>query len=179
MEPNVQHSLEDKQSVLNHLMMDGLLDLEKERIDPVLLNTLLEDLLIMPAMQENGKVVYLPGPRFGLKHLPVYASSRNKNNTPMLMGLPELIDKKSASAARNIILFNVFKSIGEIKHLIDGGNYNEAYEIIRRIEHDIHLIKIYYPEPKETGQYHVIEREIRTLKRKIEIEINIFTFNST
>ncbi len=171
----MQPIIEDKESALNLLMTEGLIDLEKDRIDPVLLNTLLEDLLIMPAhLHENGKVVYLPGPGFGLKHLPIYVSSRNKKNIPMSMGLSELIDKKSASAARNIILFNVFKSIVEIKHLIDDGNYSEAYEILRRIEDNIRLIKIYYPEPKETDQYHELNREITTLKRKIEIEINIF-----
>lgn len=176
----MQQSFEDKKSVLNLLMTDGLIDLEREKVDPVLLNMLLEDFLIMPAhMQENGKIVYLPGPRFGLKYLPVYVSSRNKKNIPMPMGLSELIDEKSASAARNIMLFNMFKTIDEIKHLINDGNYREAYEIIRRIEYDILLIKIYYREPKETDQYHVIEREITTLKRKIEIETNIFTFNST
>ncbi len=166
----MQPIIEDKESALNLLMTDGLI--EKERIDPVLLNSLLEDLLIMPAhMQENGKNFYLPGPGFGLKHLPVYVSSRNRKN--IRVGLCELIDKKSASAARNIILFKVFKSIDEIKHLINDGNYSEAYEIIRRIEYDIHLIKIYYPE--ET--YHEIESDITTLKRKIEIEINIFHLN--
>lgn len=178
----MQQFLEDKESVLNILITDGLIDLETERIDPVLLNTLLEDLLIMPArMQEKGKVLYLPGPGLGLKHLPVYVSSRNKKNIPIPVGLSELIDEKSASAARNIILFNVFKSIDEIKHLINDGNYSEAYEILRRIEYDIRLIKIYYPEPKEkeTDQYREIERDITTLKRKIEIEINIFHFNLT
>ncbi len=164
----------DKEGVFNILKTDGLIDLERETIDPVLLNTLLEDLLIMPAhIQENGKVIYLPGPGFGLKHLPVYVSSQNKKKIPVPVRLCELIDEKSASAARNIILFKVFKSIDEIKHLINDGNYSEAYEIIRRIEYDICLIKIYYPE--ET--YHEIESDITTLKRKIEIEINIFHLN--
>jgi hypothetical protein len=171
----MQPIIEDKESVLKLLMTEGLIDLEREKVDPILLNSLMEDLLIMPAqMKENGKVVYLPGPRFGLKHLPVYVSCLNNKNIPVSVGLSELIDKKSASAARNIMLFTVFKSIDEIKHLINDGNYSEAYELIRGIEYDIRLMKIYYPEPKETDQFHELDREIITLKRKIEIEINIF-----
>lgn len=170
MQPQHLPIIQDKESALNLLMTDGLI--EKERIDPVLLNSMLEDLLIMPAcIHENGKIAYLPGPGVGLKHLPIYVSSRNRKN--IHGGLCELINKKSASAARNIILFKVFKSIDEIKHLINDGNYSEAYGIISRIEYDICLIKIYYPE--ET--YHEIESDITTLKRKIEIEINIFHLN--
>ncbi len=163
-------NLKDKESVLNILMTEGYI--EAARVDPILLTTLLEDLLILPG-SVNEKTIFLPGPKLGLKHVPIYAvNNNNKNKKSLCLQLTDIVDKTSGSAARNLILFDVFNQIEKVQQLINvnAEKCDEAYQLICEIERNLLQIQTYFP-----NDYRNIENKIITLKRKIEIETNIFS----
>ncbi len=144
--------------------------IEAGRVDPILLTTLQEDLLVIPG-SINGRRILLPGPKFGLKQMPAYVFN-NSNKKSYSLKLTDIVDKSSASAALNLILFDAFSEIEKVEQLICDEKCDEAYELIRVIESSMHLTQIYY-----SNEFHDIENKITTLKRKIEIENNIFLIN--
>lgn len=158
----------DKKGVLDVLMVEGYI--EEGLIDPILLTTLLEDLLVIPG-SIKGRRLLLPGPMFGLKHLPIYGFN-NSNKKSFSLKLTDILDKKSASAALNLILFEVFNEIEKVEQLICDEKCDEAYELIRMIEGNLLQAHIYF-----SNDIQDIENKITTLKRKIEIENNIFMSN--
>jgi hypothetical protein len=163
-----QADLTDKKGVLEVLMAEGYV--EAGRVDPILLTTLLEDLLVIPGSVKERKI-FLPGPKFGLKHVPAYVFN-NGNKKSFCLKLTDIVDKSSASAALNLILFDVFSEIEKVEQLIYDEKCDEAYELIRVIESNMHRTQIYL-----SNDFHDIENRIITLKRKIEIENNIFLIN--
>ncbi len=165
MSSQVQSDLIDKKSVINVLMAEGYI--EAGRADPILLTTLLEDLLVIPG-SINGRRILLPGPKFGLKDMPAYVFN-NSNKKSFCLKLTEIVDKSSTSAALNLILFDAFKEIEKTEQLIYDEKCDEAYELIRVIENSLRQTQIYF-----SNDFHDIEYKITTLKRKIEIENNIF-----
>lgn len=158
----------DKKGVLGVLMVEGYI--EAGRVDPILLTTLLEDLLVIPG-SIKGRRILLPGPKFGLKHLPIYGFN-NGNKKSICLKLTDILDKKSASAALNLILFDVFNEIEKVEQLICDEKCDEAYELIRMIDCNLLQAHIYF-----SNDIQDIENKVTTLKRKIEIENNIFLLN--
>ncbi len=158
----------EKKGVLDVLMTEGYI--EAGRVDPILLITLLEDLLVIPG-SINGGNVFLPGPKFGLKDVPTYVFN-NGSKKSICKKLTDIVDKSSASAALNLILFDMFREIEKAEQLIYDEKGDEAYELIRAIESDRLQAQIYF-----SNNLHAIENKITTLKRKIEIENNIFLMN--
>jgi hypothetical protein len=158
----------DKNSVLGVLMAEGYI--EAGRVDPILLTTLQEDLLVIPG-SVNGRRILLPGPKFGLKHVPAYVFN-NGNKKSFCLKLTDIVDKSSASAALNLILFDAFSEIEKVEQQIYDEKCDEAYELIRVIESNLLQTQIYF-----SNDLHDIENKITTLKRKIEIENNIFLMN--
>lgn len=144
--------------------------IEAGRVDPILLTTLQEDLLIIPG-SINGRRILLPGPKFGLKQMPAYVFN-NSNKKSYSLKLTDIVDKSSASAALNLILFDAFSEIEKVEQLICDEKCDEAYELIRVIESNLLQTQIYF-----SNDFHDIENKITTLKRKIEIENNIFRMN--
>ncbi len=163
-----QDSLTDKKSVLDVLMAEGYI--ETRRVDPILLTTLLEDLLVIPG-SIKGRKIFLPGPKFGLKQMPAYVFN-NSNKKSYSLKLTDIVDKSSASAALNLILFDAFSEIEKVEQLIYDEKFDKAYELIRVIENNMRRTQIYF-----SNEFHDIENKITTLKRKIEIENNIFLMN--
>jgi hypothetical protein len=163
-----QADLTDKKGVLEVLMAEGYI--EAGRVDPILLTTLLEDLLVIPGSVKERKIL-LPGPKFGLKYVPAYVFN-NGNKKSYSLKLTDIVDKSSASAALNLILFDAFREIEKVEQLIYDEKCDEAYELIRVIESNMHRTQIYF-----SNDFHDIENRIITLKRKIEIENNIFLIN--
>jgi len=158
----------DKKGVLGVLMAEGYI--EAGRVDPILLTTLLEDLLVIPG-SIKGRRVLLPGPNFGLKHLPIYGFN-NGNKKSICLKLTDILDKISASAALNLVLFEAFNEIEKVEQLIYDEKCDEAYELIRMIEGNLLQSQIYF-----SYDFQDIKNKVTTLKRKIEIENNIFLLN--
>ncbi len=165
MNSQAETDLVDKKSALDVLMAEGYIGYG--RVDPLLLTTLLEDLLVVPG-SVNGRKILLPGPKFGLKQLPAYIF-KNNNKKSMFLKLTDIFDSSSASAALNLILFDAFSEIEKAEQLIGDEKYDEAYGLIRVIERSLLQTQIYF-----SNDFHDIEYKITTLKRKIEIENNIF-----
>jgi hypothetical protein len=163
-----QVDLTDKKGVLDILIAEGYI--EAGRVDPILLITLLEDLLVIPG-SIKGRRILLPGPKFGLKHLPIYVFN-NSNKKSLGLKLTDAIDKISASAALNLILFEAFNEIEKVEQLIYDEKCDEAYELIRMIEGNLLQSQIYF-----SYDFQDIKNKVTTLKRKIEIENNIFLMN--
>jgi hypothetical protein len=163
-----QSGLTDKKSVLDVLMAEGYI--EAGRVDPILLTTLVEDLMLIPGSINERRIV-LPGPKFGLKQVPVYVFN-NGNKKSFCLKLTDVVDKSSASAALNLILFDTFSEIEKVEQLIYDEKCDEAYELIRAIENNLLQAQVYF-----SNDFHDIQNKITTLKRKIEIENNIFLIN--
>jgi hypothetical protein len=163
-----QSGLTDKKNVLDVLMAEGYI--EAGRVDPILLTTLVEDLMLIPG-SINERRILLPGPKFGLKQVPAYVFN-NGNKKSFCLKFTDVVDKSSASAALNLILFDTFSEIEKVEQLIYDEKCDEAYNLIKVIESSIHLTQIYY-----SNEFHDIQNKITTLKRKIEIENNIFLIN--
>ncbi len=164
----------DTKSFLNQIGMEGLVI--SDSVDTILVNTLVEDLRVMPVCL-NGSVVYLPGPELGLNRMPVYVlcGSKNKKNKPVCKTLADIVESTegaSLNATMNIVLLNMFKQINDVKNkLINDENHVDAYELIRVLEQKLNKIKVYYGS---RTQYHEVDNEIMILKRKMEIENTIF-----
>ncbi len=177
LEQNHENQVHDKKTALGLLGMQGFI--KAEEVDADLLRVLIEDLMVMH-VSLKGTDVCLPGPAFGLARQPVYAISdagdKKKNGCRTLTSLLQS-EGISLNAARNIFLLNIFQQIGAVKVSIACGNYTEAYTLILAVEHKLNLIKAYYRNGKgNKNPYQEIERNISALKRKIEIENNIFLF---